>query len=93
METYGSETLRLSHFLDNWLTDDGAAVNLRRRPLFTPINIPSARLFKKLSRTKSNNAAGKMNKNANLIGELHKMLCGRRSGEHGEVNIFDCTGT
>jgi hypothetical protein len=34
------ETLRLPHFLDNRLTDDGEVVSLTRRPSFTPGKIP-----------------------------------------------------
>jgi hypothetical protein len=36
----GCETSRLSHFLDNRLTDGGEVVNLTRRPPFTPKKIP-----------------------------------------------------
>lgn len=35
----GYETLRLTHFLDNWLTDGGEGVSLMRRPPFTLRNI------------------------------------------------------
>jgi hypothetical protein len=31
-----SETLRLPHFLDEWLSDGNEVVSLKRRPLFTP---------------------------------------------------------
>jgi hypothetical protein len=37
---YGCERLRLSHFLDNRLTDGGKVVSLTRRPLFTPQEDP-----------------------------------------------------
>jgi hypothetical protein len=34
--SYGYETSRLQHFLDNLLTDCGEGVSLTRRPPFTP---------------------------------------------------------
>jgi hypothetical protein len=37
---HGCEPSRLRHFLDNWLTDDGEAVSLMCRPLFTSRKIP-----------------------------------------------------
>jgi hypothetical protein len=33
---YGCETLRLPHYLDNRLTDDGKVFSLTHRPPFTP---------------------------------------------------------
>jgi hypothetical protein len=39
---WGCETSRLSHFLDNWLTDGGEVVSLTCRPPFTPRKIPGA---------------------------------------------------
>jgi hypothetical protein len=38
---YGCKPSRLSHFLDNWLTDGSEVVNLTRRPPFTSMKIPS----------------------------------------------------
>jgi hypothetical protein len=37
---YSCETSRLSHFLDNQLTDGGEVVSLTCRPPFTPRKIP-----------------------------------------------------
>jgi hypothetical protein len=37
---YGCEMSRLTHFLENWLTDGGEFVSLTRRPSFTPRKIP-----------------------------------------------------
>jgi hypothetical protein len=37
---YDCETSRLSHFLDNGLTDGSEVVSLTRRSPFTPRNIP-----------------------------------------------------
>jgi hypothetical protein len=34
--TYGCETSRLPHVLDNWLTDGGEVLSLKRGPPFTP---------------------------------------------------------
>jgi hypothetical protein len=39
----GTETLRLPHFLDNWLTDGSEFVSLTRRPPFTPLALISVR--------------------------------------------------
>jgi hypothetical protein len=36
----GCEMSRLPHFLDNWPTDGGEVVSLRRRPAFAPRKIP-----------------------------------------------------
>jgi hypothetical protein len=33
---HGFETLKIPHFLDNWLIDAGEIVSLRHRPPFTP---------------------------------------------------------
>jgi hypothetical protein len=43
------ETLRLPHFLDNQLTDDGEN-RVTRRPPFNPRKIPGTHFCKKLSR-------------------------------------------
>jgi hypothetical protein len=39
---WSCETLRLQHFLDNRLTDDGEDVSPTRQPPFTPRNIPGS---------------------------------------------------
>jgi hypothetical protein len=36
VETHRVETLRMPHFLDNWLSDGGEVVSLTSRPPFTP---------------------------------------------------------
>jgi hypothetical protein len=36
------ETSRVSHFLDNWLTDGGEVVSFTRRKTFTPRKIPGS---------------------------------------------------
>jgi hypothetical protein len=33
---YGCETSKVPHLLDNWLTEGGEVVRLKRRPPFTP---------------------------------------------------------
>jgi hypothetical protein len=39
-DPWGCETSRLSHFLDDRLTDGDEFVSLTRRPLFTPKKFP-----------------------------------------------------
>jgi hypothetical protein len=36
---YGSETSRVPHFLDSWLTDGGQVISFTRRPRFSPRRI------------------------------------------------------
>jgi hypothetical protein len=38
---WGRDTSRLSHFLDNRLTDGGEVFSLTRRPPFTPRKVPA----------------------------------------------------
>jgi hypothetical protein len=45
----GCETSRLSHFLDNRLTDGDEVVSLTRRPPFTPRKIPGTHFWQRLS--------------------------------------------
>jgi hypothetical protein len=42
---YDCETSRLTHFVDNRLTDGGEIVSLTRRPPFTPTKIPGTHFF------------------------------------------------
>jgi hypothetical protein len=53
------KTSRLSHFLDNRLTD-GGEVSLTHRPVFTPKNIPGTHFCQRLSRPQGHSAAGKI---------------------------------
>jgi hypothetical protein len=57
---YGCEMLRLPHFLDNRLTDDGEVVSLTRRPTFTTRNIPGTYFCYRLSRPQDHSAAGRI---------------------------------
>jgi hypothetical protein len=66
---YGCEMSRLSHFLDNRLTDDGEVVSLTRRPPFNP---------RRMSRPQGHSAAGRIRsieKSNDLIGNrTHGLL-------------------
>jgi hypothetical protein len=54
------ETSRLSHFLDNWLTDGGEVVSLKRRLPFAPRKIPDTNFCQRLGRPQSHIAPGRI---------------------------------
>jgi hypothetical protein len=56
----GCETSRLSHFLDNRLTDDGEVISLTRQPSCIRRKIPSTHFCWRLSRHQGDNAAGRI---------------------------------
>jgi hypothetical protein len=56
----GCETSRLSHFLDNRLTDGGEVVSLTRVPPFTPRKIPGTHFCYRLRRPQGHSAAGRI---------------------------------
>jgi hypothetical protein len=56
----GCETSRLSHFLDNRLTDGGEVVSLTCQTPFTPRKIPGTHFCYRLSQPQCHNAAGRI---------------------------------
>jgi hypothetical protein len=52
--------LKLPHYLDNQLRDDGEAVSLMHQPPFTPRKIPGTHFCSRLSRPQGHSAAGKI---------------------------------
>jgi hypothetical protein len=65
------ERSRFPYFLDNRLTDGGEAVNLTRRPPFTPRKVPGTYFCYRLSRPQGHSAARRISsieKSSELIG-------------------------
>jgi hypothetical protein len=54
------QTSRLSHFLENRLTDGGEVVSLTRRQPFTPRKIPGTYFCYRLSPLQGHSAAGRI---------------------------------
>jgi hypothetical protein len=54
------ETSRLTHSLENRLTDGGEVISLKRRSQFSPRKIPGAYFFSRLSRPQGRSAAGRI---------------------------------
>jgi hypothetical protein len=64
----GCETLRLPHSLDNRLTDGGKLSALRADRPLPPMKIPGTHFYQRLSRPQAHNAAGRIRKYSDVIG-------------------------